>query len=80
MVIYQILLRIISPVYGNLISDVFCFNLELNWEKISLNNNIALRAHTCNYLPGKLYIFGGLSGFSKFSKKLYEINIKVLSD
>lgn len=54
------------------------------WELIPLtsktNSQISLRGHTSHILrsSNKLLIYGGVSGFSKFSNKVIEISIIVL--
>ena len=41
------------------------------------NSCVSLRGHTSDWLNNKLIIFGGVSGFYKFSDKIYEINLDV---
>jgi hypothetical protein len=59
------------------------FNLVLFWEKIILNTNgnnqstTCLRGHSCISYKNHLIVYGGISGFNKYSSKLYQINLKV---
>jgi hypothetical protein len=39
--------------------------------------NISLRGHSMNKYNDILIVYGGVSGFNKFSNKIYEISLKV---
>ena len=70
---------------NNIIVKIF---LALSWEKIVFHRStISLRGHTANYVKDSdmkeangngLILMGGVSGFNKYSDKIYIICLKVL--
>lgn len=43
-------------------------------------SSLSLRGHTCEILQSedKLLLFGGITGFNKYTNTVYEINLKVI--
>ncbi len=54
----------------------------MTWKKFSLttsgiSSTISLRGHTSNKFKNKLFLYGGVTGFNKYSDKLYEVDLEV---
>jgi hypothetical protein len=50
--------------------------------KFNYDSTLTLRGHTSNLIKNKadeniLIVYGGVTGFNKYSDKFYEINLKV---